>query len=420
VRHRPAFGRAGVVLAAAMGCALAAVLSDLRSASAFEERPGQRFSIRPDRLPKPYATPNVSNGPDYVRRLANATLRLPPGFRATLFARGLEEPRWMTVARNGDVFLADSAADRILLLRDANGDGVAELVEDYATGFDGPHGLAIHGGYLYVADTRAVWRLAYKPGRLRPGSSAKRVTKPGALGDAQGHWTRNIVFSPDGKRFYVAIGSRANLAVEALPRATVQEFLADGSGQRTFASGLRNPVGIAFYPGTSDLYVVVNERDGMGDGLVPDFLTRIRKGEFYGWPYAYIGRNPQPGMAKRRPDLVKRSRTPDLLFASHSSPLGLVFYDGSQFPKRYRGGAFVAFHGSGNASKPTGYKVVFVPFKNGRPVGYYENFATGFWAAGARKARVWGRPAGLAVARDGGLLVTDDSGGAVWYIRYKR
>ena len=392
----------------------------LGPASAVDEQPGQRITIRADRLAKPFATPNVSNGPDYIARPANATLRVPPGFRATLFARDLEEPRWMTVAPNGDVFLADSAADRIMLLRDADGDGVAELVRVFAIGFDGPHGLAIRGGYLYIADTRAVWRLAYRSGQVRSSARPKRLTKPGALGDHQGHWTRNIVFSPDGKRFFVAVGSRTNLAEEAPPRATVQIFRADGSGQRTFASGLRNPVGIAFYPGTADLYVVVNERDGMGDGLVPDFLTRIREGEFYGWPYAYIGRNPQPGYAKRRPDLVRRSRTPDLLFASHSAPLGLVFYSGTQFPARYRGGAFVAFHGSGNSSKPTGYKVVFVPFKNRRPIGHYENFATGFWAAGARKAKVWGRPAGLAVTRDGGLLIADDTGGAVWSIRYKR
>ncbi|MDH3236516.1 MAG: hypothetical protein OEQ29_23610, partial [Alphaproteobacteria bacterium] len=203
-------------------------LLPLGPALAADEQPGQRFTVRPDRLAKPYATPNVSNGPDYIARPANATLRLPPGFRATLFARGLEEPRWMTVAPNGDVFLADSAADRIMLLRDADGDGTAELVRVFAAGFDGPHGLAIRGDYLYIADTRAVWRLAYRSGQMRSSAAPKRLTKPGALGDPQGHWTRNIVFSPDGRRFFVAIGSRANLAEEAPPRATVQMFGADG------------------------------------------------------------------------------------------------------------------------------------------------------------------------------------------------
>jgi glucose/arabinose dehydrogenase len=198
----------------------------------------------------------------------------------------------------------------------------------------------------------------------------------------------------------------------------VQEFKADGSGQRTFAAGLRNPVGIAFYPGTSDLYVVVNERDGLGDGLVPDYLTRVQEGGFYGWPYAYIGRNPQPDYAERRPDLVQKTLVPDLLFESHSAPLGLVFYDGAQFPAVFRGGAFVALHGSWNAGKPTGYKVVFVPFRDKRPVGHYENFAVGFWAAGQQRAQVWGRPAGLAVAADGSLLIADDVGQTIWRVSY--
>lgn len=400
------------------GAVSIAVLVGSASLAASQDLPGQRITVRPDRLPKPYATPSANNSPQVVPRPRGALPRLPPGFRATIFAQGFEEPRWLAVAPNNDVFLADSEDNRVLLLRDADRDGVAELATVYAGGFDAPHGLAVHGGYLYVVDTNAVWRLPYASGRTQAASPAQRVTKPGALGPATGHWTRNIAFSPDGKRFYIAIGSGSNLGVEGLPRATVQEFLTDGSGQRTLASGLRNPVGIAFYPGTNDLYVVVNERDGMGDGLVPDYLTRIQRGEFYGWPYAYIGPNPQPGFADRRPDLVRKSRVPDLLFAAHSAPLGLAFYNATQFPARYRGGAFVAFHGSGNRTTPTGYKVVFVPFKDRRPVGHYENFATGFWFAGKKQAKVFGRPVGLAVTRDGSLLVADDAGGVVWSIRY--
>jgi glucose/arabinose dehydrogenase len=388
-----------------------------QQAAAVDEQPGQRFEVRPDRLATPYATPSSGNSSSRMRRPADATLRVPPGFTVNIFADGLDHARWMTVASNGDVLLAEPRDGKITLLRDADKDGLAELVTTFAEGFDRPHGLAIQGDHLYVGDLREVYRLAYKPGQTKAAGKRELVGTEGALGSGGGHWTRNIAFRPDG-RFYVAVGSAGNLDEERAPRATVQEFKADGSGQRTFAAGLRNPVGIAFYPGTSDLYVVVNERDGLGDGLVPDYLTRVQEGGFYGWPYAYIGRNPQPDYAERRPDLVQKTLVPDLLFESHSAPLGLVFYDGAQFPAAFRGGAFVALHGSWNAGKPTGYKVVFVPFRDRRPIGHYENFAVGFWAAGQQRAQVWGRPAGLAVAADGSLLIADDVGQTIWRVSY--
>jgi len=197
----------------------------------------------------------------------------------------------------------------------------------------------------------------------------------------------------------------------------VQKVTADGHLQ-TFAAGLRNPVGIAFYPGTNDLYVTVNERDGLGDGLVPDYFTRIRQGDFFGWPYAYIGRHPDPDYGAKRPDLVAKTKVPDVLFQSHSAPLGLVFYEGDQFPADYKGDAFVALHGSWNAAAPTGYKVVRIKFANGRPIGGYEDFLTGFWNGSTSPAQVWGRPAGLLVAKDGSLLVADDDGKTIWRVRY--
>ena len=197
-----------------------------------------------------------------------------------------------------------------------------------------------------------------------------------------------------------------------------QVFDLDGGGQRTFASGLRNPVGIAFRPGGDALYVVVNERDGVGDEMVPDYLTRIEDGDFFGWPYAYLGPNPQPGYGDRRPDLVARTKLPDVLFRSHSAPIGLVFYDGKSFPDDYRGDAFVALRGSWNAAVPRGYMIVRVPFEDGRPAGGYQVFATGFWERGENTASVWGRPAGLAVAADGSLLIADDTGGVIWRISY--
>jgi glucose/arabinose dehydrogenase len=402
--------------------AAAVVLSvSVSMASATEDRPGQRFFVDPAKLPKPYATPDTRNSPEVIERPPSATLRVPPGFRATIFAREFEHARWMTIASNGDVLLVDSDSEEVVVLRDADGDGKAEFRAVLASGFRQPHGIAIHRGHLYVADVVGVWRFPYRAGQTTVDkASIKRITADGALGSGDGHWTRNIIFTPDGTRFLVSIGSNENLAEEKLPRATIQMFKADGSGQQTYATGLRNAVGIAFYPGTSDLYAVVNERDGMGDGLVPDYLTRVRRGAFYGWPYAYVGPNPQPGFAQRRPDLVAKTQRPDLLFQSHSAPIGLVFYTATQFPKRYRGGAFVSLRGSGNSAKPTGYKVVFVPFKNRRPVGHYENFATGWWADGTRTARVWGRPAGLVVAKDGSLLVADDTGDVIWRIAYKR
>src|SRR5262249_41621969 len=254
-----------------------------------DQPPGQRYSIRPDQLPAPYATESVGNGADVVARPDSPPFRVPPGFHVNLFADNVHYPRWMTVAPNGDVFLTEPDAGRVRLLRDADGDGRAETNVVYANGFRHPHGLAIQDGYLYVADVRRVWRLPWRAGETKPGGPAEAVTERGTIGNGEGHWTRNILFSRDGRQFFVTVGSRDNLAEEPSPRATVQSFAADGSGQQTFASGLRNPVGIALYPGTDDVYVVVNERDGLGDGLVPDFLTRLTSGGFYGWPYAYIG-----------------------------------------------------------------------------------------------------------------------------------
>jgi glucose/arabinose dehydrogenase len=244
------------------------------------------------------------------------------------------------------------------------------------------------------------------------------VTASGALGDGGGHSSRNIVFSPKGDKFYVAIGSRNNIAEDAEPRATIQEFAEDGTHLRTYAAGLRNPVGITFRPGTDELWTVVNERDGLGDELVPDYMTHVQAAGFYGWPYSYLGQHAEPSLQGKRPDLVAKAIVPDLLFRSHSAPLGLVFYDGKQFPAAYQGDAFVALHGSWNAADPRGYMVVRVPFKDGRPAGGYEAFVTGFRVGSDAPAKVWGRPVGLVVAQDGSLLVADDVSQSVWRISY--
>ena len=388
-----------------------------------DDRPGQQFHIRATDLPAPYATRSASNGMDVIRRKPDQKPVAPDGYEVTLFAGGLSHARWMAVAPNGDVFLAQTAIDEITLLIDSDADGHADEIVPFVTGLDGPHGLALRDGYLYIADLRGIWRLPYLAGQRRAVGAPERITPPGAFGGAGGHWTRNIAFDTEGRYIYAAIGSASNISEESAPRATVTRFNMDGSGGRTFAGGLRNPVGIAVHPKTGALYTVVNERDGMGDGLVPDFLTRVQDGEFYGWPYAYIGPNPQPGFAERRPDLVQQSIVPDVLFQAHSAPLGLVFADSDQFPQDWRDDALVALHGSWNAARPTGYKVVRVPFENGRPTGGYENFVTGFWVdtaegwSGGNTAQVIGRPAGLALARDGSLLIADDAANVIWRVR---
>ena len=381
---------------------------------------GRQVHVKQGDLPRPFATESVANGARVVARPADAGLNLPPGFVATLFAEGLSGPRWMTVAENGDVILAESAAGRLRVLADRDGDGRAELNQVLIDGLDRPHGLAIQGGYLYVGEPGRIVRFAYRAGDSKGKPPVEAVTAPGALGDGSGHWTCDIVFQPDGKAFYVSVGSRGNTAEEPLPRASVQLFAADGSGQRTFASGLRNAIGIAFHPLTGELYASVNERDRLGDGLVPDYLARLVDGGFYGWPYAYLGPNPDPNFGARRPDLVARTIAPDVLFDSHSAPIGMVFYNGQQFPPEYQGDAFIAFQGSWNSAKPTGHKVVRVPFKDGRPTGVYENFVTGFWFAGRERAVIWGRPAGLAIAKDGSLLIADDAGGTLWRVSYQQ
>lgn len=388
------------------------------TAWATTDEPGQRFEVRLDALAEPHETPSVFNGSASVARPEGALPEAPEGFVVSVFADGLQHARWLAVAPNGDVFLAESFQGKVTVLRDEDGDGRAEIRDTFADGLSRPHGLLFIEDALLIGDVRGVWRVPYQSGDLKAQGMAP-ITKPGALGQSGGHWTRNLALSPDGAHLFVAVGSRGNVAEEPEPFASVQRFARDGSKQMTFASGLRNPVGIAFYPGTNDLYVVVNERDGLGDGLVPDYLTRITEGAFFGWPYAYLGANPDPDFGAKKPDMVAQSQTPDLLFESHSAALGLVFYDHDQFPAEYRGDAFVAFHGSWNSAKPTGYKVVRAKFEDGRPVGWYDNFLTGFWTAGDERAEVWGRPVGLAVTQDGSLLVADDVANVVWRVSYQ-
>ncbi|GAA0552873.1 glucose/arabinose dehydrogenase [Rhizomicrobium palustre] len=366
-----------------------------------EDLPGQRFVVDAHKLPRPFATPAKDNGGNMVPRPNGVMPKVPKGFVIEPYISGLDNPRFMALGPDG-VFLAQSRADKITLLKGGK-------AYPFAAGFHYPHGLAVRNGALYVGDLDAVWRIDLKT------KARTRVTKD-SFGTRSYHITRDIAFDSQGA-LYIAIGSANNVAEEKPPQATVQKVSPDGH-MKTFAAGLRNPVGIAFYPGTDDLYVTANERDGYGDGLPPDFFTSLKAGDFLGWPYAYAGPHPDPDFGAKRPDLVAKTKTPDVLFPAHSTALGLVFYDGQAFPKDYRGDAFIALHGSWNSGKPTGFKVVRVRFKDGRPERGYENFATGFWLKGESPPVVYGRPAGLLVDRDGSLLIADDQGRTVWRVRY--
>jgi glucose/arabinose dehydrogenase len=409
-------------------------------ASLPDQELGRRFVVKAEDLPPPRTGPVVSNRP-LTLTFQDQTPRVPEGFKATLFASGLQHPRRLLVLPNGDVLVAEQRVGYLTQLRDDDGDGKADWIQRHAEGFNGPYGLAWRDDHVLVADQDGIWKVPHRLGALRPGRGAteqkaentppeqrrptpsvvgeEMITKKGVFGIVQGHSNRHLAIDPRSGALFVGVGSSGNVGVEPEVKATIQRFDADGSGQTTYASGTRNPTALAFHPQTGDLYAVVQERDGLGDRLVPDFMIRVQENAFYGWPYAYTGQKPQPGFANLRPDKVKASVTPDLLFEAHSSAMDIVFYDGQQFPAEWRGSAFVALKGSWNRSEPTGYKVVRVPFKDGRPEGSYENFAVGFWASGINRAEVWGRPAALAVTNDGALLVADDTGGTIWRISYE-
>jgi glucose/arabinose dehydrogenase len=384
-------------------------------ASAVRSTVGTHFTVLAEYLPLPMTTAPYRLDPLRVQRPAGLMPQAPNGFSVSIFATNFGNPRWLAVAPNGDVFVAASENGKIIMLRDAKGDGVASRITTFATGFVRPHGLAFHDGALYVGDLRAIWRLPYRDGDTIATGEPKQVTIAPDLRPEGEFWTREIAFDAAG-RLYLAIGARGDvLADDPPPDASVQEVAADGS-MATFASGLRNVVGMAVYPGTNELWGTVNERDKLGAGVPPDYLTRIRRGDFFGWPYAYAGPHPDPAYGSERPDMVAATRVPDLLLEPHSAPLAVVFYDGAQFPDEYKGDAFVAFHGSGPYYKPDGYKVVRVRFANGMPVRGYEDFVTGFMLTGTYPPQVWGRPAGLAVAKDGSLLIADEQ--TVWRVKY--
>jgi glucose/arabinose dehydrogenase len=384
------------------------------------ERPGNRYLVKASDLPKPYATESAPNQSKVVPRPANAWPKVPDGFKIDQALTGLEAPRTIITAPNGDLFVAESIPGNIRVLRGFSADGKVVTNEVFATGLTKPYGIAFYPPgpnpqFVYIGNTDSIVRFPYKNGDLKASGPAQVIVP--SIPSGGNHWTRSMVFSNDGKKLLVGVGSKVNVSDDEseINRADVLEFNPDGTGQRIYANGVRNASGLAIHPQTGQLWVVVNERDALGDDLVPDYVTHIQEGGFYGWPWYYLGPNQDPRFPGKHPELKDKVIVPDVLLQSHSAPLTLAFYEGKQFPAEYRGDLFVTSHGSWNRAHRTGYKVVRVFTPNGKATGEYEDFVTGFVVD---DANVWGRPVGVAVASDGALVFTDDASNSVWRVTY--
>jgi glucose/arabinose dehydrogenase len=406
----------------------AAAFGDWRTDS-----PGVRRLITPADLPAPFATKSALGRSQRAARTGVDIPKAPPGFAVDLFASGLNNPRVIRIAPNGDIFVAEHAAGRVRVFHPGKGGAGPAQGDIFAEGLDRPYGIAFYPSgenphFVYVGTTESVVRFPYRSGDTKASGPAEKVaTLPGN----GGHWTRDLAFSPDDKTLFVSVGSASNdaeglraMAARILgaswgqeqDRADVLAFDPDGTNKRIYATGIRNCSGLGVQPGTGALWCVVNERDGLGDNLPPDYATRVTEGAFYGWPWYYLGDHQDPRHKGERPDLAKSVTTPDVLIQAHSAPLGIAFYEADQFPAEYKGDAFVTLHGSWNRSALTGYKVVRLVMKDGKPTGAYEDFLLGF--VGDDKS-VWGRPVGVAVTHDGALLVSDDGSDSIWRVSYK-
>jgi len=392
------------------------------------QHPGTVHKITPSDLPPPYATPSVADSPRLVDKPAAAWPLAPAGFKVALYASGLDNPRLIRTAPNGDLFLAESQPGRIKVFRGVTEEGKPQAIATFATGLNQPFGIAFYPPgpnpeYVYVANTDSVVRFAYESGALKANGPARMVIRDlpgGGRLRGGGHWTRDIAFSLDGRKLFVSVGSLSNVDdtdnnPAEFHRADILESNPDGTGLRVYAWGIRNAVGIAIHPQTGALWASVNERDELGDNLPPDYVTHVEEGGFYGWPWYYIGKNPDPRHKGKHPELKDKVIVPDVLVQPHNASLEMVFYESNQFPPDYRGDIFAAQHGSWNRAVRTGYEVIRVRMKDGRAMGEYEDFLTGFVTA---NGNVWGRPVGVAVAKDGSLFVSDDGSNAVWRVSY--
>jgi len=399
----------------------------------------------PDSLPEPHATPSVKNFSKVTGWKNGNTPKAPEGFTVTKFADGLDHPRWIYVAENGDIFVAESntilkgvmkvgakisrkiktqhvgeSANRITLFRDADKNGIPESRFTFLENLNQPFGMLIIGNYFYVGNTDALKRFPYQEGVTTMKDTGTTLLSLPA-GKYNRHWARNIITNKNRDKIYIAVGSGSNVAENGLDqevrKANILEVNIDGTNERIYAYGLRNPVGMDWAPGTNTLWTAVNERDELGDELVPDYLTSVKDGGFYGWPFLYMGDHIDPSWKNQRGPESK-AIIPEVLLGSHTASLGLAFYDKKAFPSKYQNGAFIAQHGSWNRSIISGYKVVFVPFNNGKPSGPPEDFLTGF-VSNLEKSEVYGRPVCVALLADGSMLVTDDVTNTIWRIAYK-
>jgi glucose/arabinose dehydrogenase len=401
----------------------------LRGKAAFgdwhSDHPGVSRLITAADLPKPYATPSARNFPRMAARPEGALPQAPPGFKVERLATGIRNPRLLRTAPDGDIFIANSEANEILVMHGVGQGGGSVAPQVFATGLSQPFGIAFYPPgpnpkFVYVGNTGSVVRFPYRNGDLKASGPAEMIVSnipsSGRLAGG-GHWTRDVIFSADGKKMYVSVGSHSNVSDDAAEarRADILEFNPDGSGERVYASGIRNAVGITFDPATGVLWASVNERDEIGDDVPPDYVTHVKDGGFYGWPWYYIGGNQDQRHAGKHPELKSKVIVPDVLVEAHSASLQMVFYSGNQFPAEYRSDAFAAEHGSWNREKRTGYKIIRVPMKDGKATGEYIDFVTGFVTA---EGNVWGRPVGVTIAADGSLIFSEDGSGSIWRVGY--
>ncbi|CAA9200334.1 hypothetical protein FLA105534_03079 [Flavobacterium bizetiae] len=373
-------------------------------------------------LPPPYATESKSNNSKVIGWPEGKTPIATEGFTVTKFADGFENPRWTYIAPNNDIFVVESGTrtskNQITVLRDKDKDGKFETREVFIKDLNKPFGMLVLKDFFYIANTDGLYRYPYKNNPLKLETKGTKILELPA-GGYNNHWTRNIISNPEGTKIYVSVGSGSNVGENGMDkeirRADILEINPDGTGEKIYAAGLRNPVGMDWNPVNKELWTAVNERDELGDDLVPDYVTSVKRDGFYGWPYSYYGNIPDPRMKGERKDLVAKAIVPDVPVGPHTASLGLAFYTKDTFPAKYKNGIFVGQHGSWNRSKISGYKVVFVPFSNGKPSGKPEDFLTGF-IANADKAEVYGRPVAVTVTPDGSLLVNDDSGNTIWKV----
>lgn len=393
-----------------------------------KQNPGVIHKITTADLPKPYATKTVDNGAELISRPKDAWPKTLPGFKVTLFADGLGNPRLIRTAPNGDIFVVESAPGKIMVFRGIDANGKAVQMQVFATGLTQPFGLKFYPSgpnpqWVYVGNTDSVVRFPYRNGDMKARGPAQKIADLPGGGKLRGggHWTRDITFSKDGKKMYVSVGSHSNdddsdNNPAEYHRADVLEFNPDGSGLKVYASGIRNCVGIETDPTSGDIWCSVNERDDLGDNLVPDYITHVQPDGFYGWPWWYMGGNQDPRHQGAHPELKGKVITPDVLVQPHDASLEMTFYYGKQFPQEYQGDIFASEHGSWNRAPRTGYEVIRVPMHGqDKATGEYEDFLTGFVTA---DGKVWGRPVGVTVAGDGSLLVSDDASNSIWRVSY--